>query len=127
MVMWKMQEFRRRRMVVTLLDSSGNNPVIAERRIKNVLRREHVIIINPDKMKNTDTKQKIKVKIHRTSDYDDKYTGIRDFPDEKAMLQYGLSKVRKVIIKKYTEDDEFMVAAQRTRGVKFDYDMELSD
>lgn len=125
--MWKMQEFRRRRMVVTLLDSSGNNPVIAERRIKNVLRREHVIIINPDKMKNTDTKQKIKVKIHRTSDYDDKYTGIRDFPDEKAMLQYGLSKVRKVIIKKYTEDDEFMVAAQRTRGVKFDYDMELSD
>ena len=125
--MWKMQEFRRRRMVVTLLDSSGKNPVIAERRIKNVLRREHVIIINPDKMKNTDTKQKIKVKIHRTSDYDDKYTGIRDFPDEKAMLQYGLSKVRKVIIKKYTEDDEFMAAAQRTRGVKFDYDMELSD
>lgn len=78
-------------------------------------------------MKKTDTKQKIKVKIHRTSDYDDKYTGIRDFPDEKTMLQYGLSKVRKVIIKKYTEDDEFMAAAQRTRGVKFDYDMELSD
>ena len=75
----------------------------------------------------TDAKQKVKVKIRRTSDFDDKYTGIRDFPDEKAMLQYGLSKVPKVIIKKYTKDDEFMVAAQKTRGIKFDYDMELSD
>ena len=37
----------------------------------------------------TDAKQKINVKIHRTSDYDDKYTGIRNFADEKAMLQYG--------------------------------------
>jgi hypothetical protein len=78
-------------------------------------------------MKKTDTKRKIKVKIHRTSDYDDKYTGIRDFPDEKAMLQYGLSKVYKVIIQKYTRDIEFVAAAQRTRGIKFDYDMELSD
>jgi len=78
-------------------------------------------------MKTTSTRQKVKVKIHRTSDYDDKYTGIRDFPDEKAMLHYGLSKVHKVIIKKYTQDDEFMAAAQKTRGIKFDYDMELSD
>jgi hypothetical protein len=78
-------------------------------------------------MKTTSTKQKVKAKIHRTSDYDDKYTGIRDFPDEKAMLHYGLSKVHKVIIKKYTQDDEFMAAAQKTRGIKFDYDMELSD
>ena len=78
-------------------------------------------------MKMTDAKQKVKVKIHRTSDYDDKYTGIRDFPDEKAMLQYGLSKVHKVIVKKYTHDDEFMAAARKTRGIKFDYDMELSD
>jgi hypothetical protein len=78
-------------------------------------------------MKKTDTKQKIRVKIHRTSDYDDKYTGIRDFPDEKAMLQYGLSKVHKVIIQKYTRDIEFVAAAQSTRGIKFDYDMELSD
>lgn len=75
----------------------------------------------------TDAKQKIKVKIHRTSDYDDKYTGIRNFPDEKAMLQYGLSKVHKVIIKKYDKDDEFIAAAQKTKGIKFDYDMELSD
>jgi hypothetical protein len=78
-------------------------------------------------MKTTSIKQKVKAKIHRTSDYDDKYTGIRDFPDEKAMLHYGLSKVHKVIIKKYTQDDEFMAAAQKTRGIKFDYDMELSD
>lgn len=78
-------------------------------------------------MKRTDSKQMVKVKIHRTSDYDDKYTGIRDFPDEKAMLQYGLSRVNKVIIKKYSKDDEFMVEAQKTRGMKFDYDMELSD
>lgn len=78
-------------------------------------------------MKMTNPKNRVKVKIHRTSDYDDKYTGIRDFPDEKAMLQYGLSKVHKVIIKKYTTDDEFMAAAQKTRGIKFDYDMELSD
>jgi hypothetical protein len=78
-------------------------------------------------MKTTSTRQKVNVKIHRTSDYDDKYTGIRDFPDEKAMLHYGLSKVHKVIIKKYTQDDEFMAAAQKTRGIKFDYDMELSD
>ena len=78
-------------------------------------------------MKMTSAKQKVKVKIHRTSDYDDKYTGIRDFPDEKAMLQYGLSKVHEVIIKKYTEDDEFMATAQKTRGIKFDYDMELYD
>ena len=78
-------------------------------------------------MKTTSTRQKVKVKIHITSDYDDKYTGIRDFPDEKAMLHYGLSKVHKVIIKKYTQDDEFMAAAQKTRGIKFDYDMELSD
>lgn len=75
----------------------------------------------------TYAKQKVKVKIHRTSDYDDKYTGIRDFANEKAMLQYGLSKVHKVIIQKYSRDDEFMAAAQRTRGIKFDYDMELSD
>ena len=72
-------------------------------------------------------KNRIKVKIHRTSDYDDKYTGIRDFPDEKAMLQYGLSKVHKVIIRKYTEDDEFIARAQKTRGIKFDYEMELYD
>ena len=78
-------------------------------------------------MKMTYAKQKVRVKIHRTSDYDDKYTGIRDFANEKAMLQYGLSKVHKVIIQKYTRDDEFMAAAQRTRGIKFDYDMELSD
>jgi hypothetical protein len=78
-------------------------------------------------MKTTNAKQKVKVKIHRTSDYDDKYTGIRDFPNEKAMLHYGLSKVHKVIIRKYTKDDEFVVAAQKTRGLKFDYDMELSD
>jgi len=75
----------------------------------------------------TNGKNKIKVKIHRTSDYDDKYTGIRDFPDEKAMLQYGLSKVHKVIIRKYTEDDEFIARAQKTRGIKFDYEMELYD
>lgn len=78
-------------------------------------------------MKTTNAKIRVKVKIHRTSDYDDKYTGIRDFANEKAMLQYGLSKVHKVIIQKYTRDDEFMAAAQRTRGIKFDYDMELSD
>jgi len=78
-------------------------------------------------MKMTNGKNKIKVKIHRTSDYDDKYTGIRDFPDEKAMLQYGLSKVHKVIIRKYTEDDEFIARAQKTRGIKFDYEMELYD
>ncbi len=75
----------------------------------------------------TNGKNRIKVKIHRTSDYDDKYTGIRDFPDEKAMLQYGLSKVHKVIIRKYTEDDEFIARAQKTRGIKFDYEMELYD
>lgn len=78
-------------------------------------------------MKTINAKNRVKVKIHRTSDYDDKYTGIRDFANEKAMLQYGLSKVHKVIIQKYTRDDEFMAAAQRTRGIKFDYDMELSD
>ena len=78
-------------------------------------------------MKMTKGKNRIKVKIHRTSDYDDKYTGIRDFPDEKAMLQYGLSKVHKVIIRKYTEDDEFIARAQKTRGIKFDYEMELYD
>ena len=78
-------------------------------------------------MKTTNAKNRVKVKIHRTSDYDDKYTGIRDFANEKAMLQYGLSKVHKVIIQKYPSDDEFMAAAQRTRGIKFDYDMELSD
>ena len=78
-------------------------------------------------MKTTNAKNRVKVKIHRTSDYDDKYTGIRDFANEKAMLQYCLSKVHKVIIQKYTRDDEFMAAAQRTRGIKFDYDMELSD
>jgi hypothetical protein len=78
-------------------------------------------------MKMTYAKKKIKAKIHRTSDYDDKYTGIRDFPDEKAMLGYGLSKVHKVIIKKYTKDDEFMAIARKTRGIKFDYDMELYD
>ena len=75
----------------------------------------------------TNAKHKVKVKIHRTSDYDDKYTGIRDFPDEKTMLEYGLSKVHEVIIKKYTKDDEFMATAQKTRGIKFDYDMELYD
>jgi hypothetical protein len=75
----------------------------------------------------TYAKQKVKVKIHRTSDYDDKYTGIRDFTDEKAMLHYGLSKVHEVIIKKYTKDDEFMATVQKTRGIKFDYDMELYD
>jgi len=75
----------------------------------------------------TNGKNRIKVKIHRTSDYDDKYTGIRDFSDEKAMLQYGLSKVHKVIIRKYTEDDEFIARAQKTRGIKFDYEMELYD
>lgn len=75
----------------------------------------------------TNGKNRIKVKIHRTSDYDDKYTGIRDFPDEKAMLQYGLSKVHKVIIRKYTEHDEFIARAQKTRGIKFDYEMELYD
>ena len=78
-------------------------------------------------MKTTNAKQKVKVKIHRTSDYDDKYTGIRDFPNEKEMLHYGLSKVHKVIIRKYAKDDEFVAAAQKTRGLKFDYDMELSD
>jgi len=78
-------------------------------------------------MKMTNGKNRIKVKIHRTSDYDDKYTGIRDFPDEKAMLQYGLSKVHKVIIRKYTEDDEFIARAQKTRGIKFNYEMELYD
>mgnify|MGYP003580381428 CR=1 FL=1 len=78
-------------------------------------------------MKMTYAKQKVKVKIHRTSDYDDKHTGIRDFPDEKVMLQYGLSKVHEVIIKKYTKDDEFMAEARKTRGQKFDYDMELYD
>jgi len=78
-------------------------------------------------MKTTNSKLKVKVKIHRTSDYDDKYTGIRDFPDEKSMLQYGLSKVHKVIISKYAKDDEFTAAAQKTRGLKFDYDMELTD
>ncbi len=78
-------------------------------------------------MKMTNPKQKVKVKIHRTSDYDDKYTGIRDFPNEKAMLHYGLSKVHKVIIRKYTKDDEFMAKAQKTKGIKFDYDMELCD
>ena len=78
-------------------------------------------------MKTAEVKQKVKVKIHRTSDYDDEHTGIRDFTNEKAMLHYGLSKVHKVIIRKYTKDDEFVVAAQKTRGLKFDYDMELSD
>ena len=78
-------------------------------------------------MKMTNAKNRVKVKIHRTSDYDDKNTGIRDFPDEKAMLQYGLSKVHKVIIRKYIEDDEFMATAQKTRGIKFDYEMELYD
>jgi len=78
-------------------------------------------------MKMTNGKNRIKVKINRTSDYDDKHTGIRDFPDEKAMLQYGLSKVHKVIIRKYTEDDEFIARAQKTRGIKFDYEMELYD
>ena len=33
----------------------------------------------------------------------------------------------KVTIRKYTQDDEFMATAQKTRGVKFDYDMELYD
>lgn len=113
--------------MVILLDSSGNNPIVAERRIKMSLRKEYSIIDNPVKMKKTDTKQKVKVKIHRSSDYDDKYTGIRDFPDEKAMLQYGLSKVHRIIIKKYSKDDEFVSAAQKTRGLQFDYDMELCD
>ena len=72
-------------------------------------------------------KQKVKVKIHRTSDYDDKYTGIRNFLDEKAMLEYGFSKVHEVKIKKYTKDDEFMAIARKSRGEKFDYDMELKD
>jgi hypothetical protein len=54
----------------------------------------------------TYSQRKVKAKIHRTSDYDDKHTGIRDFPDEKAMLEYGLSKVHEIIIKKYTKDDE---------------------
>lgn len=75
----------------------------------------------------TYTKLKVKAKIHRTSDYDDKHTGIRDFHDEKAMLEYGLSKVHKVIIMKYTTDDEFKAVARKTRGEKFDYDMELND
>jgi len=78
-------------------------------------------------MKTTNAKNRVKAKIHRTSDYDDKYTGIRDFANEKAMLQYGLSKVHKVIIQKYTRDDEFMATARKTRGIKFDYDMELYD
>ena len=112
---------------VILFDSSGNNPLLVERRIKNSLRKEHSIINNPVKMKKTDTKQKIKVKIHRSSDYDDKYTGIRDFPDEKVMLQYGLSKVHRIIVKKYSKDDEFVSAAQKTRGIQFDYDRELCD
>jgi hypothetical protein len=43
------------------------------------------------------------------------------------MLQYGLSKVHEVIIKKYTKEDEFMATARKTRGIKFDYDMELYD
>ena len=64
----------------------------------------------------THAKQKVKAKIHRTSDYDDKYPGIRDFRDEKAMLEYSLSKVHKVIIKKYTRDDEFVATAQKTRA-----------
>ena len=126
MAMSEMSKLCTGKMVI-LLDSSGNNPVVAERRIKNSLRKEHSIINNPVKMKKTDTKQKIKVKIHRSSDYDDKYTGIRDFPDEKAMLQYGLSKVHRIIIKKYSKDDEFVSAAQKTRGIQFDYDMELCD
>jgi hypothetical protein len=46
-------------------------------------------------------KQKVRVQVHRTSDYDDKYAGVRYFSDEKAMLQYGLSKVSKITIKKY--------------------------
>jgi len=75
----------------------------------------------------TYSKQKVKVKIHRTSDFDDKHTGIRDFSNEKAMLEYGLSKVHEVVIKKYTKDDEFMAVARKTRGEKFDYDMELND
>jgi len=115
------------RKVVMLLDSSGNNSVVAEGRIKNSLRKEPSIINNPVKMKKTDTKQKIKVKIHRTSDYDDKYTGIRSFPDEKAMLQYGLSKVHRIIMQKYAKDDEFLSEARKTRGIQFDYDMELCD
>ena len=115
------------RKVVMLLDSSGNNSVVVEGRIKNSLRKEPSIVNNPVKMKKTDTKQKIKVKIHRTSDYDDKYTGIRSFPDEKAMLQYGLSKVQRVIIQKYAKDDEFLSEARKTRGIQFDYDMELCD
>ena len=43
------------------------------------------------------------------------------------MLQYGLSNVHEVIIKKYTKEDEFMATARKTRGIKFDYDMELYD
>jgi hypothetical protein len=68
----------------------------------------------------TYSQRKVKVKIHGTSDYDDKHTGIRDFPDEKAMLEYGLSRVHEVIIKKYTKDDEFMATSQKTRGIKLD-------
>ena len=78
-------------------------------------------------MKTTNAKQNVKVKIHRTSDYDDKYTGIRGFSDEKTMLDYGLSKVHNVIITKYASNDELSSKAQKTRGLKFDYDMELSD
>ena len=78
-------------------------------------------------MKTTNAKNRVKVKIHRTSDYDDKYTGIRDFANEKAMLQYGLSKVHRVIIQKYAKDDEFLSEARKTRGIQFDYDMELCD
>lgn len=54
-------EFHKREMVI-LLDSSGNNRVVAERRIKNSLRKELSIINNPVKMKKTDTKQKDKSK-----------------------------------------------------------------
>jgi len=32
--------------------------------------------------------------------------------------------VREVMIKKYTKDDEFMATSQKTRGIKFDYDIE---
>ena len=74
-------------------------------------------------MKITYSQRKVKAKIHRSSDYDNKYTGIRDFPDEKAILEYGLSRVHEVIIKKYTKYDEFMATALKTRGIKFDYDM----
>jgi hypothetical protein len=72
----------------------------------------------------TYSKRKVKVKIHRTSDYDDKHTAIREFPSEKAMLEYGLPRVREVMIKKYTKDDEFMATSQKTRGIKFDYNIE---